>query len=73
MDRFAADNGYWDFDFVGKEIFKRAVEPGAAAHAVMKAVLASPLGQHRCCDSTSKHPNPFKLCGLAGIETIRRL
>ena len=23
MDRFAADNGYWDFDFVGKEIFKR--------------------------------------------------
>jgi len=36
MDRFAADNGYWDFNFVGKEIFKRAVKGmGAAAHNVL--------------------------------------
>ncbi|UPQ89974.1 ketoacyl-ACP synthase III [Vibrio sinaloensis] len=36
MDRFAADNGYWDFNFVGKEIFKRAVKGmGAAAQSVL--------------------------------------
>ncbi|MEH0740744.1 ketoacyl-ACP synthase III [Vibrio cholerae] len=36
MDRFAADNGYWAFDFVGKEIFKRAVKGmGAAAQSVL--------------------------------------
>ncbi|WP_391090528.1 beta-ketoacyl-ACP synthase 3 [Vibrio sp. NH-UV-68] len=36
MDRFAAENGYWDFNFVGKEIFKRAVKGmGAAAHSVL--------------------------------------
>ncbi|MDN3611734.1 ketoacyl-ACP synthase III [Vibrio ostreicida] len=36
MDRFAADNGYWPFDFVGKEIFKRAVKGmGAAAQSVL--------------------------------------
>lgn len=36
MDRFAVDNGYWDFNFVGKEIFKRAVKGmGAAAQNVL--------------------------------------
>lgn len=36
MDRFAADNGYWEFDFIGKEIFKRAVKGmGAAAQSVL--------------------------------------
>ncbi|NVD08041.1 ketoacyl-ACP synthase III [Vibrio sp. JPW-9-11-11] len=36
MNRFAADNGYWDFNFVGKEIFKRAVKGmGAAAQSVL--------------------------------------
>ncbi|MBD1559021.1 ketoacyl-ACP synthase III [Vibrio sp. S9_S30] len=36
MDRFAADNGYWSFEFVGKEIFKRAVRGmGAAAQTVL--------------------------------------
>lgn len=36
MDRFAADNGYWDFNFVGKEIFKRAVRGmGSAAQSVL--------------------------------------
>ncbi|USD68209.1 ketoacyl-ACP synthase III [Vibrio sp. SCSIO 43136] len=37
MDRFAADNGYWSFQFIGKEIFKRAVRGmGAAAHTVLQ-------------------------------------
>ncbi|MDF2154529.1 ketoacyl-ACP synthase III [Vibrio sp. CAU 1672] len=36
MDRFAADNGYWDFNFVGQEIFKRAVKGmGRAAQTVL--------------------------------------
>ncbi|MGR5205958.1 MULTISPECIES: ketoacyl-ACP synthase III [Vibrio] len=38
MDRFAEDNGYWDFNFVGQEIFKRAVKGmGLAAKTVLKA------------------------------------
>ncbi|EFP96140.1 ketoacyl-ACP synthase III [Vibrio caribbeanicus] len=37
MDRFAADNGYWHFNFIGKEIFKRAVKGmGAAASCVLE-------------------------------------
>ncbi len=36
MERFAADNGYFEFDFIGKEIFKRAVKGmGAAANTVL--------------------------------------
>lgn len=36
MDRFAADNGFWDFNFVGKEIFKRAVKGmGSAVQEVL--------------------------------------
>ncbi|KII76690.1 ketoacyl-ACP synthase III [Vibrio renipiscarius] len=36
MDRFADDNGYWSFNFVGKEIFKRAVKGmSAAAQSVL--------------------------------------
>ncbi|OEE31677.1 ketoacyl-ACP synthase III [Vibrio genomosp. F10] len=36
MDRFAADNGYWDFNFIGKDIFKRAVKGmGAASNEVL--------------------------------------
>lgn len=36
MDRFATDNGYFEFDFIGKEIFKRAVRGmGAAASTVL--------------------------------------
>ncbi|EKO3554777.1 ketoacyl-ACP synthase III [Vibrio fluvialis] len=36
MDRFDEENGYWSFDFVGKEIFKRAVKGmGAAAQQVL--------------------------------------
>lgn len=37
MQRFAADNGYFDFDFVGRDIFKRAVKGmGVAAQTVLK-------------------------------------
>ncbi|MGJ7095757.1 ketoacyl-ACP synthase III [Vibrio hannami] len=37
MDRFAADNGYWDFNFVGRDIFKRAVKGmGVAAQTVLQ-------------------------------------
>ncbi|WED24418.1 ketoacyl-ACP synthase III [Vibrio sp. JC009] len=37
MDRFAADNGYWDFTFEGREIFKRAVKGmGLAAQTVLQ-------------------------------------
>lgn len=36
MERFAADNGYFEFNFIGKEIFKRAVKGmGAAANTVL--------------------------------------
>jgi 3-oxoacyl-[acyl-carrier-protein] synthase-3 len=36
MDRFAADNGYFDFNFVGRDIFKRAVKGmGGAAQTVL--------------------------------------
>jgi len=36
MDRFAADNGFWDFNFIGKDIFKRAVRGmGAASQRVL--------------------------------------
>jgi 3-oxoacyl-[acyl-carrier-protein] synthase-3 len=37
MDRFAADNGHWDFNFVGRDIFKRAVKGmGVAAQTVLQ-------------------------------------
>ncbi|MBM7035719.1 ketoacyl-ACP synthase III [Vibrio ulleungensis] len=36
MDRFAADNGYFDFNFVGRDIFKRAVKGmGLASKTVL--------------------------------------
>ncbi len=31
MDRFAEDSGHWQFDFVGRDIFKRAVKGMSAA------------------------------------------
>ncbi|AUI88235.1 3-oxoacyl-ACP synthase [Vibrio azureus] len=37
MDRFCPDNAFWHFDFVGQEIFKRAVKGmGLAAKNVLK-------------------------------------
>ncbi|WP_070966202.1 ketoacyl-ACP synthase III [Vibrio sonorensis] len=69
MDRFAADNGYWDFNFVGKEIFKRAVKGmGAAAHQV----LSRSKLQTKDVDVVIPHQANIRiiqtLCDLAGIE-----
>lgn len=69
MDRFAADNGYWDFNFVGKEIFKRAVKGmGAAAHQVLER---SQLSTDKI-DVVIPHQANIRiiqtLCDFAGIE-----
>ncbi|MGD8172797.1 ketoacyl-ACP synthase III [Vibrio sp. TRT 21S02] len=69
MDRFAADNGYWDFNFVGKEIFKRAVKGmGAAAHSVL---TRSNLSTENV-DVVIPHQANIRiiqtLCDLSGIE-----
>lgn len=69
MDRFAADNGHWDFDFVGKEIFKRAVRGmGAAAKNVL---TRSELTTDKV-DVVIPHQANIRiiqtLCDLSGIE-----
>lgn len=69
MDRFAADNGYWSFDFVGKEIFKRAVRGmGAAANQVLSR---SQLSKDDI-DVVIPHQANVRiiqtLCDLAGID-----
>ncbi len=69
MDRFAVDNGYWEFDFVGKEIFKRAVKGmGAAATQVLRR---SELDKSDI-DVVIPHQANVRiiqtLCDLSGIE-----
>lgn len=69
MDRFAADNGYWDFNFVGKEIFKRAVRGmGSAAQSVL---ARSELTTDKV-DVVIPHQANIRiiqtLCDLSGIE-----
>ncbi len=69
MDRFAADNGHWDFNFVGKEIFKRAVKGmGAAAQSVLGR---SGLSTDNI-DVVIPHQANIRiiqtLCDLSGIE-----
>ncbi len=69
MDRFAADNGYWSFDFVGKEIFKRAVKGmGSAANQVLSRSQLS----KEDIDVVIPHQANVRiiqtLCDLAGIE-----
>lgn len=69
MDRFAVDNGYWDFDFVGKDIFKRAVRGmGAAA----QNVLARSELQTQDIDVVIPHQANIRiiqtLCDLSGIS-----
>ncbi|MGF1755329.1 ketoacyl-ACP synthase III [Vibrio makurazakiensis] len=69
MDRFAADNGHWDFNFVGKEIFKRAVKGmGAAAHSVLNRTGLSTDD----IDVVIPHQANIRiiqtLCDMAGIE-----
>ncbi|EGA70723.1 3-oxoacyl-(acyl carrier protein) synthase III [Vibrio sinaloensis DSM 21326] len=69
MDRFAADNGYWDFNFVGKEIFKRAVKGmGAAAQSVLQRSQLSTEN----IDVVIPHQANIRiiqtLCDLSGIS-----
>lgn len=69
MDRFAADNGYWDFKFVGKDIFKRAVKGmGAAAQNVL---ARSQLSTEQV-DVVIPHQANLRiiqtLCDLSGIS-----
>ncbi|CAM3037899.1 ketoacyl-ACP synthase III [Vibrio rarus] len=69
MDRFAADNGYFKFNFVGREIFKRAVKGmgSAAQHVLQDAQL--PTSE---IDVVIPHQANIRiiqtLCDLAGIE-----
>ncbi len=68
MDRFAADNGYFDFNFEGREIFKRAVKGmGAAAQSVL---VGSQL-RTEDIDVVIPHQANIRiiqtLCDLAGI------
>lgn len=69
MDRFAVDSGYWEFDFVGKEIFKRAVKGMGAA--VQQVLTRSKLTQQDI-DVVIPHQANLRiiqtLCDLAGIE-----
>lgn len=69
MDRFAADNGYWAFDFVGKEIFKRAVKGMGAAAA--QVLTTSGLAQQDV-DVVIPHQANIRiiqtLCDLSGIS-----
>lgn len=69
MDRFAADNGYWEFNFVGKEIFKRAVKGmGSAA----QNVLARSQLSTEDVDVVIPHQANIRiiqtLCDLSGIS-----
>ncbi|CAH0536538.1 ketoacyl-ACP synthase III [Vibrio marisflavi] len=69
MDRFAADNGLWDFNFVGKEIFKRAVKGmGAAAETVLTEAGLSTDN----IDIVVPHQANIRiiqtLCDMSGIE-----
>ncbi|CAM3949983.1 ketoacyl-ACP synthase III [Vibrio aquimaris] len=68
MNRFAADNGYWEFNFIGKEIFKRAVKGmGAAAHNVLERSQLST----KDVDLVIPHQANIRiiqtLCDLSGI------
>ncbi|WP_394244280.1 ketoacyl-ACP synthase III [Vibrio astriarenae] len=68
MDRFAADNGHWSFEFVGKEIFKRAVKGMGAATA---EVLSTSGLSKEDIDVVVPHQANIRiiqtLCDLSGI------
>lgn len=69
MDRFAADNGYFSFDFSGRDIFKRAVKGmGAAA----QHVLAESQLNTEDVDVVIPHQANIRiiqtLCDLSGIS-----
>lgn len=68
MDRFAVDNGYFEFNFVGREIFKRAVKGmgTAAQHVLREAKMPTDS-----IDLVIPHQANIRiiqtLCDLAGI------
>ncbi|MDR9827495.1 ketoacyl-ACP synthase III [Vibrio sp. FNV 38] len=68
MDRFAADSGHWSFEFVGKEIFKRAVKGMGSATG---DVLAKSGLNKEDIDVVIPHQANIRiiqtLCDLAGI------
>lgn len=69
MDRFAADNGYWDFNFIGKDIFKRAVRGMGAAS---QQVLVSSGLTNQDIDVVIPHQANIRiiqtLCDVSGIS-----
>lgn len=69
MDRFAADNGHWDFNFIGKDIFKRAVKGMGAAAA---NVLARSGFSTEDIDVVIPHQANIRiiqtLCDMSGIS-----
>ncbi|EGU37719.1 3-oxoacyl-(acyl carrier protein) synthase III [Vibrio ichthyoenteri ATCC 700023] len=69
MARFAADNGYWSFNFVGKEIFKRAVKGMSAA---AQSVLTRSQLSTDHIDVVIPHQANIRiiqtLCDIAGIN-----
>lgn len=69
MDRFAADNGHWDFNFVGKEIFKRAVKGmGAAAQNVLARSQLSTDDVNVVIPHQANIRIIQTLCDLSGID-----
>ncbi|MGL6260787.1 ketoacyl-ACP synthase III [Vibrio sp. WXL210] len=68
MERFDPENGYWDFNFVGKEIFKRAVKGMGAATA--EVLRQAKLTQAQV-DVVVPHQANIRiiqtLCDLSGI------
>ncbi|MFV0575363.1 MAG: ketoacyl-ACP synthase III [Vibrio sp.] len=68
MDRFAADNGLWDFNFIGKDIFKRAVKGMSAA--TQQVLERSGIAKDDI-DSVIPHQANIRiiqtLCDFAGI------
>ena len=68
MPRFDEDNGYWDFNFIGKEIFKRAVKGMGAA---VTQVLQQTRWEIQDIDLVIPHQANLRiiqtLCDLSGI------
>lgn len=68
MDRFADDSGHWSFDFVGRDIFKRAVKGMSAA---TQSVLERSGLEKDQIDCVIPHQANIRiiqtLCDFAGI------
>jgi 3-oxoacyl-[acyl-carrier-protein] synthase-3 len=69
MDRFAADNGFFAFNFEGREIFKRAVKGmGAAAQTVLKRAQLNTDSLDLVIPHQANIRIIQTLCDLSGIE-----